>query len=126
MAQLAGEYWRAVPTAAATFAYALLTVLSPLRIAGFPETSSVASLNRQCSSGLQAVTNIANMITAGQIDCGIGSGVESMTMGYGAGVMPEKMSEQVLDVEAAADCLLPMGITSESVFGVLGLRVSQN
>ncbi|GAA6064380.1 hypothetical protein JCM10212_000489 [Sporobolomyces blumeae] len=83
--------------------------------AGFPETSSVATLNRQCSSGLIAVNHIALMIAAGQIDVGIGAGVESMTMGYGAGVMPEKMSEKVLETESAADCLLPMGITSENV-----------
>lgn len=59
--------------------------------AGFPVTSTVMSLNRQCSSGLTAVNNIALQIQAGQIDCGIGAGVESMTMGYGAGVMPEKV-----------------------------------
>ncbi|KAK4056105.1 3-ketoacyl-CoA thiolase with broad chain length specificity [Microbotryomycetes sp. JL221] len=83
--------------------------------AGFPDTSSICTLNRQCSSGLQAVNNIALQISAGQIDCGIGAGVESMTMGYGAGVMPEKMSETVMENQQAADCLLPMGITSENV-----------
>ncbi|ORY88657.1 Thiolase, N-terminal domain-domain-containing protein [Leucosporidium creatinivorum] len=83
--------------------------------AGFPVTSTLLTLNRQCSSGLTTVNNIALQIAAGQIDCGIGAGVESMTMGYGAGVMPEKMSESVLECEAAADCLLPMGITSENV-----------
>ncbi|CEQ43212.1 SPOSA6832_05119, partial [Sporobolomyces salmonicolor] len=83
--------------------------------AGFPSTSTVATVNRQCSSGLVAVNHIALMIAAGQIDVGIGAGVESMTMGYGAGVMPEKFSEQVLECEPAADCLLPMGITSENV-----------
>ncbi|GAA5901648.1 uncharacterized protein JCM6883_000351 [Sporobolomyces salmoneus] len=83
--------------------------------AGFPSTSSIATVNRQCSSGLIAVNHIALQIAAGQIDVGIGAGVESMTMGYGAGVMPEKFSETVLENEAAADCLLPMGITSENV-----------
>lgn len=29
-----------------------------------------------------------------------------MTMGYGAGAMPEKMSDVVMDNEEAADCLL--------------------
>ena len=108
-------------------------------VAGFPSTSSIATVNRQCSSGLIAVNHIALQIAAGQIDIGIGAGVESMTMGYGAGVMPEKVhmlhpflflwiaafidssffhcvqfSESVLENEGAADCLLPMGITSES------------
>jgi len=40
---------------------------------------------------LIAVNHIALQIAAGQIDIGIGAGVESMTMGYGAGVMPEKV-----------------------------------
>ncbi|KAM0747222.1 thiolase [Meredithblackwellia eburnea MCA 4105] len=83
--------------------------------AGFPESSTILTLNRQCSSGLTTVNHIALQIAAGQIDIGIGAGVESMTMGYGAGVMPEKMSESILDFEPAADCLLPMGITSENV-----------
>jgi len=59
--------------------------------AGFPTTSSVATVNRQCSSGLVAVNHIALQIAAGQIDMGIGAGVESMTQGYGAGAMPEKV-----------------------------------
>ncbi|KAK4699595.1 acetyl-CoA acyltransferase 1, partial [Phenoliferia sp. Uapishka_3] len=83
--------------------------------AGFPETSTILTLNRQCSSGLTTVNHIALQIAAGQIDIGIGAGVESMSMGYGAGVMPEKMSDSVLAVQSAADCLLPMGITSENV-----------
>ncbi|KAM0787093.1 hypothetical protein ACM66B_006351 [Microbotryomycetes sp. NB124-2] len=93
--------------------------------AGFPDTSSICTLNRQCSSGLQAVNNIALQIAAGQIDCGIGAGVESMTMGYGAGVMPEKMSETVMENEQAADCLLPMGITSENVASKYGITREQ-
>ncbi|KAL8281222.1 hypothetical protein RQP46_006256 [Phenoliferia psychrophenolica] len=83
--------------------------------AGFPDSSTILTLNRQCSSGLTTVNHIALQIASGQIDIGIGAGVESMTMGYGAGVMPEKMSDKVLDFEPAADCLLPMGITSENV-----------
>ncbi len=36
-------------------------------------------MNRQCSSGLQAVANIAQSIAAGEIDVGLAVGVESMT-----------------------------------------------
>jgi acetyl-CoA acyltransferase 1 len=50
-----------------------------------------------------------------------GAGVESMTMGYGAGVMPEKMSEKVLSNQESADCLIPMGITSENVAAQYGI-----
>ena len=38
-----------------------------------------------------------------------------MSMGWGSGVMPEKMSEKVLSCQEAADCLIPMGMTSENV-----------
>ena len=47
-------------------------------VAGFPNTTSISAVNRQCSSGLQAVANIANAIKAGDIQIGIGCGVESM------------------------------------------------
>jgi acetyl-CoA acyltransferase 1 len=89
--------------------------------AGLPVTTAVNTVNRQCSSGLTTVVQIANEISAGQIDIGIGAGVESMTMGYGAGAMAENISETVSSMPDAADCLLPMGITSENVakeFGV--------
>jgi acetyl-CoA acyltransferase 1 len=51
--------------------------------AGFPVETAVKSLNRQCSSGLQAVVDIANAIKAGMIDIGVGAGVESMSTQYG-------------------------------------------
>jgi acetyl-CoA acyltransferase 1 len=89
--------------------------------AGIPNTAAINTLNRQCSSGLASVNQIANEISMGQIDIGIGAGVESMTQNYGAGVMPEKFSDAVMENEEAADCLMPMGITSENVakqFGV--------
>ncbi|QRV74422.1 hypothetical protein RhiJN_02436 [Ceratobasidium sp. AG-Ba] len=83
--------------------------------AGIPNSSAVYTVNRQCSSGLTAVSQIANEISAGQIDIGIGAGVESMTHGYGAGVMPAAFSDAVMSNQESADCLIPMGITSENV-----------
>lgn len=52
-------------------------------VAGFSETTAVKSLNRQCSSGLQAIVDIASAIKAGVIDIGVGAGVESMSLQYG-------------------------------------------
>ena len=83
--------------------------------AGFPETTSVATVNRQCSSGLQAVASIVSAIQSGFIEIGIGAGVESMTKDYGPGAMPQEISETVSSCKSAADCLLPMGLTSENV-----------
>ncbi|KAG1847747.1 thiolase [Suillus tomentosus] len=89
--------------------------------AGIPNTTSVNTVNRQCSSGLAAVNQIANEIIAGQIDIGIGSGVESMTFGYGAGSLPDGWSDEVLTSQEAEDCLIPMGITSENVASDFGI-----
>ncbi|KAI5118744.1 hypothetical protein M0805_008144 [Coniferiporia weirii] len=83
--------------------------------AGIPNTAAVNTVNRQCSSGLTAVNQIAMEIMSGQIDIGIGAGVESMSHGYGARAQPDAFSEKVLSCQEAEDCLLPMGITSENV-----------
>ncbi|KAL1919672.1 uncharacterized protein VTP21DRAFT_1603 [Calcarisporiella thermophila] len=83
--------------------------------AGFPDTTSVSTINRQCSSGLQAVVNIANSISTGQIDIGIGAGMESMTKYYGPTAMQAEYSDELTSFEPAADCLIPMGETSENV-----------
>ena len=48
-------------------------------LAGIPDSCPNHTINRQCSSGLQAVATVANQIKAGQIEIGIGGGVESMS-----------------------------------------------
>lgn len=95
--------------------------------AGIPHTTAINTVNRQCSSGLQAISQIALEIASGQIDFGIGAGVESMTAHYGAGVLPQNMDEDVLSNQEAADCLIPMGITSENVAKDFGItRAAQD
>lgn len=88
---------------------------------GIPNTVPISTVNRQCASGLQAVNIIANQIASGQIDIGIGAGVESMTFGYGGGAMPDGFSDVVLSCKEAEDCLLPMGLTSENVASDYGI-----
>lgn len=83
--------------------------------AGIPYTVPFHSLNRQCSSGLQAVADVANAIKAGDYDIGIAAGCESMTEHYGAGTMPAALSDDIMSYPEAAECLMPMGITSENV-----------
>ncbi|KAL7405074.1 hypothetical protein ABVT39_023407 [Epinephelus coioides] len=88
-------------------------------LSGFPETVPVYTVNRQCSSGLQAVFNIAGAIRSRSIDLGLACGVESMSLrGIGD---PGDLSSRLTDNDKARDCLIPMGITSENVaekFGV--------
>ncbi|KAJ8652630.1 hypothetical protein O0I10_011708 [Lichtheimia ornata] len=88
--------------------------------AGFPDTTSVMTTNRQCASGLQACVQIASSIQAGLLDIGIGAGVESMSNDYFD--RNRKMSKKLpQEVPVAADCLVPMGVTSENVASDYGL-----
>ena len=62
---------------------------------------------RQCSSGLQAVADVAAAIKAGFYTVGIGAGVETMSknpMAWEGGVNP-----RVAESKEAQNCLVPMG-----------------
>ena len=85
--------------------------------AGFDEKTPLMAVNRQCSSGLQAIANVAANIKMGGIDAGIGAGVESMTSGGhpGDGPPPPIDMNAVFENKLARDALTPMGITSENV-----------
>ena len=83
-------------------------------VAGFPESTAVKSLNRQCSSGLQACVDIANAIRVGMIDVGVGAGVESMSSQYGPGAVTE-FSELLESHPEAKNCKVPMGVLSEKM-----------
>ncbi|KAH7400599.1 3-ketoacyl-CoA thiolase B [Phaeosphaeria sp. MPI-PUGE-AT-0046c] len=84
---------------------------------GIPTTTSFSTTNRACASGLSAITNIANAIAVGQIDVGIGGGMESMTRNYGSRAIPTELWPELKDspVKDARDCIMSMGITSENV-----------
>lgn len=85
---------------------------------GIPETVPIHAVNRQCSSGLQACMNIAASIKAGNIDIGIGAGVESLTVNPMNRPKPPEgfvLNPKAFEVQNAMDSLLPMGITSENV-----------
>lgn len=95
-------------------------------LAGIPETTTVKAVNRQCSSGLEAVMEIANAIRVHQIDIGIGGGVESMsTASLGSAIDPKKISKKVFENKNAKDCMIPMGITSENVAERYGIDRSK-
>lgn len=103
------------PTDAATTRMAALTV--PI-----PHTTPLSTVNRQCSSGLQAVANVANSIHSGQISVGIGGGVESMsTHPMHKMPMPDVDWDVMNQYPESMDCLIPMGVTSENVSKKYGL-----
>lgn len=83
--------------------------------AGFPYETSFNSINRQCSSGLTAVNDIANKIISGQIDIGLALGIESMSKNY-KNINPlGTISENLLTDPNAKKCLIPMGLTNELI-----------
>ncbi|KFP31318.1 3-ketoacyl-CoA thiolase B, peroxisomal, partial [Colius striatus] len=88
-------------------------------LSGIPETVPCSSVNRQCSSGLQAIINIAGGIQNGSYDIGLACGVETMSLRSANN--PGDISTSIMENSKARDCLIPMGITSENVaekFGV--------
>jgi acetyl-CoA C-acetyltransferase len=78
-------------------------------------------VNRQCSSGLQAIANIYGAIKAGVIDAGIGAGVESMSFNSMTDATPVVDFDAVGECPLARDCLVPMGTTSENVAAKYGV-----
>ncbi|KAF9479717.1 thiolase [Pholiota conissans] len=81
--------------------------------AGFPDSVPVQIINRFCSSGLMALTTVANQIRGGQIEIGLAIGVESMSEN------PDKggpvFSEFISVNSEVKDCQERMGWTSENV-----------
>jgi len=81
--------------------------------AGFPNTTAASTVNRFCSSGLKATQDIANQIASGSIDIGLALGAEMMSVGGDR--LDKPFHPEVLQNQEAADCMMPMGQTSENV-----------
>ena len=81
-------------------------------LSGLPITTSAITINRYCSSGLQAIANAAEHIMCGYADVAIGGGTESMSMlpmgGYNVSPNPTL-------VDTYADTYLNMGLTAENL-----------
>lgn len=93
-------------------------------LAGIPYSVPFLAINRQCSSGLMSVDHIYKSIRSGDIDAGIGGGVESMSFNYGPNSVSE-FSETMANDSEAKKCLIPMGITSENVATEYGITRAQ-
>jgi len=85
--------------------------------AGYPHSVPFNTINRQCSSGLAAITAVAYGIRAGALNIGVGGGMESMTRNYGSRAIPTVLWPELKKSysQDAQDCIMPMGITSENV-----------
>src|SRR6185369_12050210 len=85
-----------------------------LLLAGFPNTVSGMTINRFCSSGVQAVALAADRIRLGEADVMIAAGTESMSMVPMGGNKPT-FSPAVFEKDENVAIAYGMGITAERV-----------
>lgn len=86
--------------------------------AELPECVAGHTINRFCSSGLQAIATAANAIAAGQGDVIVAGGVEDMSGTFEP--YPEEYQDPWLN-EHAPGAYMAMGITAENVVKKYGL-----
>ncbi|HEY6903995.1 MAG TPA: acetyl-CoA C-acyltransferase [Candidatus Acidoferrales bacterium] len=90
--------------------------------AGLPVTVSAMTINRFCSSGLQAIALAAERIMAGQGDVAVAGGAESMSMVPMGG---HKISPNPWLVDHYPDTYLNMGLTAENLAKKYGFTREQ-
>src|ERR687888_1147296 len=79
-------------------------------VAGWPETVSGTSVDRQCGSSMQCNFNAAAAVWSGQLDLVVSAGVESMSrvpMGSSGGDVSDKLLERWE--------IVPQGISAELI-----------
>lgn len=81
-------------------------------LGGLPQETSAITVNRFCSSGLQAIAYAAAQIGSGWNDVVVAGGVESMSMVPMTG---NKISASAEAMDKVASVYTPMGITAENV-----------
>lgn len=81
-------------------------------LAGIPNTASAITINRFCSSGLQAIAQAAEHIMVGSADVAIGAGAESMSLLPMGG---HNLSPNATLVDTYPDTYLNMGLTAENL-----------
>ena len=90
--------------------------------AGLPVEASAMTINRFCSSGLQAIALAAERIMAGQGDMAVAGGTESMSMVPMGG---NKISPNPSLMDSYPDAYLGMGLTAENLSKKYGISREQ-
>lgn len=80
-------------------------------VAGLPVTTAAATINRFCSSGLQAIASAAQQVMLEGVDVAIGGGVESITLVAGK----SGVSVNTIAAEKKPGLYMVMGDTAEVV-----------
>jgi acetyl-CoA acyltransferase len=88
------------------------------QMAGFPDKTTGATVNRFCSSGLEAIALASLRVMAGWSDVVIGGGLESMTYVPMGGNLPRPHPEFT---RRGAQVYTSMGITAENVANRYGI-----
>src|ERR1700674_4283123 len=91
--------------------------------AGLPVDASAMTINRFCSSGLQAIAIAAQRIMAGQGDVAVAGGTESMSMVPMGG---NKVSPNPWLMDNYPDAYLGMGLTAENLAKKYGIAREQS
>lgn len=91
--------------------------------AGLPIEASAMTINRFCSSGLQAIAIGAERIMAGQGDIAVAGGTESMSMVPMGG---NKISPNPWLMDHYPDAYLGMGLTAENLAKKYGITREQS
>jgi acetyl-CoA acyltransferase len=85
-------------------------------VAGWPETVSGTTVDRQCGSSMQTNFNVAAAIWSGQLDVVVSAGVEMMSrvpMGSNGGDLSDRLHERWQ--------IVPQGISAEVIAGEWGI-----
>jgi acetyl-CoA acyltransferase len=87
-------------------------------LGGLPIESSGITINRFCSSGLQAIAYAAGAVALGSYEIVVAGGAESMSMVPMSGNKPSASPELMASMPTA---YTPMGITAENVANKFGI-----
>jgi acetyl-CoA C-acetyltransferase len=84
-------------------------------LAGLPDTVPGTTVNRFCASSLQTIRMAFHAVRAGEGDCFVAAGVESISQVSGYPKSEEELHPRLFGEGAIANVYIPMGMTAEHV-----------
>jgi acetyl-CoA C-acetyltransferase len=84
-------------------------------LAGLPDTVPGTTVNRFCASSLQTIRMAFHAVRAGEGDCFVAAGVESISQVSGYPKSEEELHPRLFGEGAIANVYIPMGLTAENV-----------
>jgi acetyl-CoA C-acetyltransferase len=84
-------------------------------LAGLPDTVPGTTVNRFCASSLQTIRMAFHAVRAGEGDCFVAAGVESISQVSGYPKSEEELHPRLFGEGAVANVYIPMGLTAENV-----------